>query len=59
MRARVFKTATTEKSVGSTHQSLANPPVNDTEYLERALREYREASWNDSSFQNLPARAEH
>ena len=31
----------------------------DTECLEQALREYREASWDDSSFEELPFEAQH
>ena len=31
----------------------------DTECLEQALREYREASWDDTSFEDVPLEVQH
>jgi hypothetical protein len=31
----------------------------DTEYLDRALLEYRESSWDDADFADLPSEAQH
>lgn len=60
MQERAFRAATTtERNVRSTEESLANRPLIDTEFLFRALLEYREATWDDSSFENLPSEAQH
>jgi hypothetical protein len=31
----------------------------DTEYLDRAMLEYRESSWDDAGFADLPSDAQH
>jgi hypothetical protein len=33
--------------------------MDDTEYLARALREYREASWDEADFADLPDHVQH
>jgi hypothetical protein len=42
----------------STESSL-NMGLSDTECVEQALREYREESWDDSLFEELPSEAQH
>ena len=43
----------------SSAESDFNIAPSDTECLQQALREYREASWDDSSFEELPFEAQH
>ena len=40
-------------------ESGLNMALNDTECVEQALREYREESWDDSLFEELPSEAQH
>lgn len=40
-------------------ESRLNMALNDTECVEQALREYREESWDDSLFEELPSEAQH
>lgn len=40
-------------------ESGLNMALNDTECVQQALREYREESWDDSLFEELPSDAQH
>jgi hypothetical protein len=48
-----------EGNLGSPAESDFKMATSDTECLRQALREYREASWDDSSFEELPFEAQH
>lgn len=48
-----------EGTCHSTAESDFKLSLSDTECLQQALREYREASWDDSSFEELPFGAQH
>ena len=43
----------------SAAQSDFKMAPSDTECVQQALREYHEASWDDSSFEELPFEAQH
>ena len=52
-----------KRTVEGDHRSAAESDFkmapSDTECLSQALREYRETSWDDSSFDELPFEAQH
>lgn len=48
-----------EGSLRPAPESDFNLASYDTECLERALREYRELSWDDSPFEDLPSEDQH
>ena len=51
------KDATQDKPRSAAESDFKMVP-SDTECLQQALREYREASWDDSSFEELPFEAQ-
>jgi hypothetical protein len=57
VESKQLKRAT--KGSGPSPQSHFEVILSDTECLERALREYRETSWDDSSLEELPFEAQH
>jgi hypothetical protein len=47
-----------ERTCSSTERHF-EMTVSDTECLKQAIAEYRETSWDDSSFEELPFEAQH